>query len=101
MFGIPEMVVYRTAWLYEKLKPYVLKIPYISLVNINLNYECVREIVTAKFDIEAAANELQAILPNGTRREKMIEQFAHLRQMMGEKGTSRRVGNDIVKSLKQ
>lgn len=101
MFGIPEMVVYRTAWLYEKLKPYVLKIPYISLVNINLNYECVREIVTAKFDIEAAANELQAILPNGTRREKMIEQFDHLRQMMGEKGTSRRVGNDIVKSLKQ
>ncbi len=101
LFGVPEMVVYRTAWLYEKLKPYVLKIPYISLVNINLDYECVREIVTAKFDIDDAAAELASILPNGSRREKMVEQFAQLRQMMGEKGTSRRVGNDIVKSLKQ
>ncbi len=101
LFGVPEMVVYRTAWLYEKLKPYVLKIPYISLVNINLDYECVREIVTAKFDIDEAAAELASILPNGSRREKMVEQFDQLRQMMGEKGTSRRVGNDIVKSLKQ
>lgn len=101
MLGTPEMVVYRTAWLYEKLRPYVLKIPYISLVNINLDCECVREIVTAKFDIDAAATELKSILPGGNRRQKMIEQFDQLRQMMGSVGTSQRVGNDIVKSLKQ
>ena len=101
MLGTPEMVVYRTAWLYEKLRPYVLKIPYISLVNINLDCECVREIVTAKFDIDAAATELKSILPGGNRRQKMIEQFNQLRQMMGSVGTSQRVGNDIVKSLKQ
>ena len=101
LMNIPEMVLYHVPYLYEKLKPYVLEIPYVSLVNINLGREVVREIVTSHFDIEAASAELRSILPGGAKREVMLADFAALRQLIGDEGASRRFAADIVKSLKQ
>ena len=100
LIGTPEVVLYHIPKLYEILRPVVLKIPYISLVNINLNRECVREIVVNKIDVVAVSNELRSILKGGFRRATMLAEFAELREMMGGEGSSHRVAQDIVKSLK-
>ena len=100
LIGTPEIVMYHVPKLYEWLRPIVLKIPYISLVNINLNRECVREIVVNKIDIEAVSAELRAILEGGSKRAKMVADFAELQEMMGGEGSSHRVAQDIVKSLR-
>ena len=100
LMGIPEVVLYHIPWLYEKLRPYFLRIPYISLVNINLRREAVKEIVRAKLDIEEATTTLRNILPNGSERERMMRDFEELRQMMGAEGASQRFANDIVKTLR-
>lgn len=100
LMGIPEVVLYHVPWLYEKLKPYFLRIPYISLVNINLGREAVRELVRAKLPPEEAAAELAAILPKGRDRERMLRDFDELRQMIGREGASERVAEDIVKTLR-
>ncbi len=101
LMGIPEVVLYHVPWLYEKLKPYFLRIPYISLVNINLNREAVKELVRAKLPIETSAKELAAILPGGSDRERMLRDFDELRTMIGEAGASERFALDIVNSLKR
>ena len=101
LMGIPEMVVYRVPKLYEILRPYVLKIPYISLVNINLQREAVRELVCAKLDINTAATELRSILKGGTKREKMLKDFAELSTLIGGSGASQRFASEIVKTLKR
>ncbi|MBO5017269.1 MAG: lipid-A-disaccharide synthase [Alistipes sp.] len=101
LMGIPEVVIYHVPWLYEKLKPYFLRIPYISLVNINLNREAVKELVRANLKIEESARELAAILPGGSGRERMLRDFDELREMIGEAGASERFAEDIVNSLKQ
>ena len=100
LMGIPEVVFYHIPWLYEKLRPYFLRIPYISLVNINLNREAVKEIVCAKLNIEEAAQALSDILPNGQERERMVADFKRLSQMMGPEGASQRFAHDIVTSLR-
>ena len=100
LIGTPEIVMYHIPKLYEWLRPIVLKIPYISLVNINLNRECVREIVVSKIDVEAVSEELRSILEGGSARNKMLEEFTELQDMMGGKGSSHRVAQDIVKSLR-
>ena len=100
LMGIPEVVLYHVPWLYEKIKPYFLRIPYISLVNINLNREAVKELVRADLPIEESARELEAILPGGSDRERMLRDFDELRTMMGEAGASERFAKDIVNSLK-
>ena len=100
LMGIPEVVLYHVPWLYEKLKPYFLRIPYISLVNINLNREAVRELVKAKLDAVESARELAAIMPGGSERERMLRDFDELKQMMGGEGASDRFAQDIVNSLR-
>ena len=101
LMGIPEIVIYHVPWLYEKLKPYFLRIPYISLVNINLGREAVRELVCANLDIDYAADELRSILKGGAQRERMLRDFDQLREMIGGEGASDRFAHDIVKSLQQ
>ena len=100
LMGIPEVVLYHVPWLYEKVKPYFLRIPYISLVNINLNREAVKELVRANLPIEESARELEAILPGGSDRERMLRDFDELRTMMGEAGASERFAKDIVNTLR-
>ena len=100
LMGIPEVVFYHIPWLYEKLRPYFLKIPYISLVNINLQREAVKEIVCAKLDIEEATKALSDILPDGAERERMLRDFEELSQMMGGAEASARFAKDIVKTLR-
>ena len=100
LMGIPEVVLYHVPWLYEKLKPYFLRIPYISLVNINLGRESVKELVRANLKMEEATRELRAILPNGTERERMLADFSELSTMMGSDGASMRFAKDIVNTLR-
>ena len=99
LMDIPEVVLYHIPWLYEKLRPYFLKIPYISLVNINLQREAVKEIVCAKLNVEMATQTLTDILPNGAERERMLRDFEELSSMMGGDGASARFAKDIVKTL--
>lgn len=101
LMGIPEVVMYHVPWLYEKLKPYFLRIPYISLVNINLGREAVKELVRAKLNIAEAEEELRAILEGGRERERMLNDFDELRRMIGSEGASYRFAEDIVNSLRQ
>lgn len=100
LMGIPEMVLYHIPKLYEVLRPYVLKIPFVSLVNINLGREAVREIVCDKVDIDEAAAELRSILKGGSKREQMLADFAELSALIGSEGASQRFATEIVNSLR-
>ncbi|MBO5830190.1 MAG: lipid-A-disaccharide synthase [Alistipes sp.] len=100
LMRIPEAVLYHVPWLYEKLKPYFLRIPYISLVNINLGREAVRELVKARLNIDEAEEELRSILPGGSKRERMLADFEELSTMIGGEGASDRFAQDIVKTLR-
>lgn len=100
LLGIPELVVYGVPWLYEKLKPYFLKIPYVSLVNLNLGFEAVREMVEHNPSPAEAEAELRSILTGGARRESMLRDFDRLRRMMGREGVSDRAAADMVAALR-
>ena len=101
LMGIPEVVLYHIPKIYELLRPYVLKIPYVSLVNINMNREVVRELVCAKLDIAEATAELRSILKGGAKREQMIADFDALRALIGSEGASQRFATEIVNTLKR
>ncbi len=101
LLDVPEVVVYGVPWLYEKLKPYVLKIPYVSLVNLNLGREAVREIVQCRPKAEYAEAELRAVLEGGAGRGRMKADFAELRSIMGGAGASDRFAARMVDDLKK
>ena len=100
LMGIPEMVVYHVPKLYEVLRPYVLKIPFVSLVNINLGREAVRELVCAKLDLAEAERELRSIVSGGEKRATMLSDFAELRNLIGGEGASERFAAEMVKAFR-
>ena len=101
LLDVPEVVVYRTYWWQVWLRPYVLKVPYVSLVNLNLGRESVREIIQSSLDVTEAETELRAILEGGAKRGRMLADFAELHTVMGGEGASerfaRRMAEDIQK----
>ena len=101
LMGIPEMVLFHIPKFAEVLRPYVLKIPYVSLVNLNVQREAVREMVVYKPSVDEAEKELRAILKGGAKREKMLADFDELRAIIGGAGASDRFAADIVKTLQK
>ncbi len=101
LLGTPEVVVYRTLWFQVKLQPYVLKVPWVSLVNLNLERESVAEIIQSDLDERRAERELRAILTGGAKRQRMKDDFAELRRIIGGPGASDRFARRMVELLQQ
>lgn len=84
LFDVPQVVCYETplpqliGWLRKKL----LKVKYISLVNLVADREVVRELVADSFSVENIRRELQKILA-GPDREAMLQGYADVRQRLG------------------
>jgi lipid-A-disaccharide synthase len=101
LIGTPEVVVYRTDVLLNTLKHCGFLHSYISLVNINLQRECVAEIIQASMDSTRVEQELRKILPEGERREAMLRDFDGLRALIGGSGSSERTASEMVRILKE
>ena len=99
LLGIPEAVVYRTVWWQVWLRPYVLKVPWVSLVNLNLGREAVAELIQSDLSVERAEQELRAIVAGGAKREKMLADFDELRTVIGGPGASERFAKRMVEEL--
>ena len=99
LLGIPEVVVYRTVWWQVWLRPYVLKVPWVSLVNLNLGREAVAEIIQSDFSVDRAERELRAILRGGSKRGKMLADFGELKTIIGGPGASERFAARMVAEL--
>ncbi|WP_418991025.1 lipid-A-disaccharide synthase [Alistipes sp.] len=99
LLGIPEVVVYRTLWFQVKLQPYVLKVPWVSLVNLNLGREAVAEIIQSDLSVERAERELRAIVRGGEKRERMLRDFDQLRTTIGGPGASERFAAEMYRFL--
>lgn len=99
LLGIPEAVVYRTVWWQVWLRPYVLKVPWVSLVNLNLGREAVAELIQSDLSVERAEQELRAIVAGGAKRKKMLADFDELRTVIGGPGASDRFAARMVEEL--
>ena len=89
LFGVPQVVCYRTVFprFIGYMRKKVLKVPFVSLVNLIADREVVRELVADTFSIDNIRTELQLIL-EGPHRQKMLADYADVRQRLGNDDTS-------------
>ena len=87
LFGVPQVVCYKTPIpkVIAFLRRHLLKVKYISLVNLIANRSVVRELVADTFSEENIAGELQRIIPDGQQREAMLAGYSDVREALGEK----------------
>lgn len=101
LFNVPQIVCFRGDFFSIIIAWIVIKVKYISLVNLILGYEAVRELIQFSLTEKNLVSELRAILPGGSKREKMLDDYKKVRKILGPPGASERVAGDMVKELER
>lgn len=99
LFNIPQVVCYRAGHLSYFVAKMLVKLKFISLVNLIMNREVVKELIHFDVTKEKIENELDLILLNESYRLEMLNSYKLLREMLGGTGASERVAGLIYKSL--
>ena len=101
LFRVPQVVCYYTAAgkLVSLLRRLVLKVPFISLVNLIAGKEAVTELVAGDMSARSVKRELALILPGGKKRKQMLEDYGNLIQILGEAGASERAARQMLQAL--
>jgi lipid-A-disaccharide synthase len=82
------------------IKPYFLHVKYISLVNLILDRELVRELIGDEVNPEMIQRELSRIVKNGDNREEMLRGYEEMTQRLGPAGAPVRAAETMCDLLK-
>ena len=101
LFRVPQVVCYYTAAgkLVSFLRRHILKVKYISLVNLIAGKEVVKELVADGMTVANVRKELRDILPGGGRRDAVLTGYKEMARILGEPGASGRAARMMVRWL--
>ena len=102
LFGVPQVVCYRMIFpkLVAILRRLLLKVKYISLVNLIADAEVVRELVADTFTVDNIRRELDAILPGSPARDVMLRGYDEVSRRLGTSVAPDNAAQLIVKTLR-
>ena len=102
MFSVPQVVCYYTPLKHVIgfLRRLVLKVKYVSLVNLIADREVVTELVAETFSVSNIRRELEAILPGGDRRQQMLDDYREVYRRLGESNAPDRAAELMISYLK-
>jgi lipid-A-disaccharide synthase len=100
LHGIPQVVCYKGDFLSMLIAWIVIKVKYISLVNLIMDSEVVKELVQYDLKESTLLTELRAILPGGEKREIVLSDYEVLKNRLGPAGASGRIAREMVEELK-
>ena len=85
LFNVPQVVCYKTPVprLIRFAFNHIIKVEYISLVNLIMNKEVVSELFADRFTIDNISHCLQTLLPGGEARQEMLNNYALLQKVLG------------------
>lgn len=103
LFNVPQVVCYETPVpkLIAFLRRHVLKVKYISLVNLIDDSEVVKELVADTFSVENIAHELSLLLPDSVERSRMLEGYERIMEKIGEDSPSNSAAHIIYELVKR
>lgn len=100
LFNVPEVVCYKGSWVSYQIAKRIITLKYISLVNLIMDKEVVKEIIQNDLNTKNVKTELTKIL-SGETRQKMLENYSELKHKLGDGGASEKTAQLIVSRLKK
>ena len=102
MFRVPQVVCYETPLpqLIGFLKRHFIKVKWVSLVNLVANREVVRELVAETFSVDNIRRELEAILPGGSQRERMLADYDEVHRLLGDSQAPDEAARIMIEKLR-
>lgn len=98
LFNVPEVVCYKANSISYQIAKRVVKVKYISLVNLIADREVVKELIQGEMNEKKLKGELDKIL-EGKGREQMLADFVILQKLLGGPGASDRAAEVIQSDI--
>ena len=96
LFTVPEVVCYKSSGLSYQLAKAMIKVKYISLVNLVMDREVVKELIQGDLTEENIVKELDLLLHNGKRQRRLLEDYDELKERLGNAGASEKAAAAIL-----
>ncbi len=96
---MPQVVVYKTSNISYQIAKRLVKIKYISLVNLIMDQEIVKELIQKEANTQALISGLKPLLKGGNSREKMISDYDRLIEKLGSSGASEKTAELMLGRL--
>lgn len=101
LFKVPQVVCYKSSNFSYQIAKRLIKIKFISLVNLILNREAVKELIQKDCNATLIEQELSEIIVGGKKREKMLNDYNELEQILGAGGASSKIAHALLKTINQ
>ena len=97
LFKVPQVVCYKGSWISYQIAKRIITLDYISLVNLIMGKEVVKELIQADLSTKNLEVELTKILV-GPAREAQIKAYKELEKKLGGKGASEKAAALIIEN---
>ena len=97
-FNVPQVVCYKSSWVSYRIAKLLVKIKYISLVNLILDKECVKELIQSNLNESNLISELRIIL-NKNSRNRILKDYLSLKSICAGKNASKLTAIEMLKTI--
>jgi lipid-A-disaccharide synthase len=97
LFNIPQVVCYKGSAISYQIIKRLIKVDYISLVNLISDKEVVTELIQGELTVENIRRELKKILGNTPERKLMLDEYAKMITLLGGGGASEKIASLLLK----
>ena len=100
LFKVPEVVCYKGSYLSYHIAKRIISLDYISLVNLIMNREVVKELIQNDFNTKNLKEELRKVLDDENRK-RIFKDYYELEHKLGGSGASKKTARLIFDDIKQ
>lgn len=102
LFNVPQVVCYRANPISIAIAKTLVgkRIKYISLVNLIADLPIVTELIQEDFNPQRLESEFEKITVDTANRNRMLDQYAHMRQLLGDGGASDNTAQTIIETIR-
>lgn len=100
LLTVPEVVCYKATVFSYLLAKWMIKVKFISLVNLVMDKEVVKELIQGEMTEENIVKELELLLHNSKRQRKLLEDYEELKDRLGSAGASEKAAEVIIDAMK-
>ena len=100
LFTVPEVVCYKATGFSYLLAKWMIKVKFISLVNLVMDKEVVKELIQSDLTEKNIVTELERLLHDGKRQRQILEDYDELRDRLGNAGASEKAAEIVVNAAR-
>lgn len=100
LLAVPEVVCYKANGFSYRIAKRLIKVKYISLVNLIMDKEVVKELIQNDFTEPQLVEELKSLLESPKRQKQLLEAIDSLKNKLGNTGASAKAAEEVIQMIK-